>query len=77
MGGEELHRMPYTNAIGAGHMYGVTAVVVRGIAHVPAVDAMWCPGASLSRGLMENYLGTQRGQGGPVEIEGAVEVFFG
>jgi hypothetical protein len=58
-------------------MDGVTLVVLRGVANIPALDAVWCPGAPLVGRFVQEDLGAKWGQGGTIEIKCAIQIFFG
>jgi hypothetical protein len=52
----------------------VTAIEVKGRANVPAVDAVWCPGAAVGVLFMDKDTDTGRGNGHVIKIVGALDL---
>ena len=59
------------------YVYAVAAIVLRGCANVPDVDAVTFPGAADSRGFMDKDLSARWCNGRAIEIVDAIEMGFG
>ena len=77
LGWQELDGATDASTKCPGDIDGVAPVVLGCISDVPAIDSMGCPACTLLWCFVQDDLGTQGGEGGPIEIKGAVEVFGG
>ena len=75
--GEKLDGHVDTFAAGGREVNVVAAVVFAGGPEVPSVDAFWGPGTAPRTRLKTQHTTTRRGEGGGVEVEGAVKVRLG
>ena len=62
---------------GFGDVAPVASVMLRGMADIPALNAVWCPRSAHLRSLMDEYLCAWRGHWCFIEVEGTIHMGFG
>jgi len=74
--GKKFNRLRDVFGAGLVHIKKLTAVVVRRMTNVPAIAAVWRPGALQARCFMHHDLGALRRQRRHILVESSVELCF-